>query len=75
MERDRLHGVLAELVLVLGFGVVVMRDEWRIVLVTPAQEPEPIVIGVNCVVGGCTDEAESANVLIRQAEGNHLVDL
>lgn len=75
LAETLVHVANTILVHALGVGVATVRGLWGVVLLAPAKEPEPIVVGVDCIVSGMADEAEAGNVLVRQVEGDHLVDL
>lgn len=75
LAETLVHVANTILVHALGVGVATVRGLWGVVLLAPAKEPEPIVVGVDCIVGGTADEAEAGNVFVRQVESDHLVDL
>jgi hypothetical protein len=70
------HDLAASLVDPLGLTMIGVRaTAWRIEVLTKAQPPESIMVGIDGVVSAVADEAEVANVLVRQIECNHLIDL
>lgn len=38
-------------VLALGMGTAVVSFDWEVALLAPAEEPELIVVGIDCIVG------------------------
>lgn len=75
IELNLRHVAHASLVLVLGLVVTIVSLDWEIELLAPTEEPEPIVVGIDGVVGSMADLSEAGDVLVIQEESDHLIHL